>query len=810
MSAPDTVERSWLGDVEVPPISNLDLTIVSLPPKRWRRRSTWCVVFSGLAAAFASGHPTVLLPVDVVLRVVVGLAFVEAASRARRRVVRRSTMIVAGSVLVGAVVSPISAGVVFALVLALAGVAVALVAALQDDRSRWMVAFAGGLTGQSALRIPTALPERLPSAIAGFAFVLLVVSAWPNQSRRSRGRYRRIGYVVGGAAVLATVGGAASVFLARADLENGLSNARRGLVAARAGDTSAATPSFERARVELLAAHDTLGGLIALPARAVPVVAQHLEIVRRLTGTASEVAATATQTLDGAQLQSFRAEGGRIDVQRMRDTDVRVRVAEQALRRARAAIHDAQGPWLYTGILQRGLRFDAELGDAQRTVEDVHRVLDVVPKLLGIDGPRRYLLVVGNPGEARGTGGVFGNFGEVTAENGTLRLVRLVRTEELNKAGIRPDARRISGPPDYVARYAADHIAPIWSNVNLSPHFPSVARVMAELYPQSGGRTVDGVISTDPVALAALLKLTGPVSVESWPEPISSDNAAKLLMFDLYREFGDVPGGRKARVGLLGDVTEAVWKALTSTALPPPATVGAALRDSVAGGHLKMWSTRESERQYLDSIGIGGSAAGTIGEDMFGLIVNNADANKIQWFLKRSTTYDVSFDPATRRATTTATIKLTNTAPTSGLAEDLIGNQIRKPVGSSSMLISAFSAGALQEATIQGEPFNLTQAEEFGREVRSAWIDLAAGETVSLQFSYFVTLSTPDYQITLLRQPQAQDQDTTEVHVHLSDGWIPSKVIGFSSSGGQFDASVAATGPNTLVLEGVHRTPSGG
>ena len=82
----------------------------------------------------------------------------------------------------------------------------------------------------------------------------------------------------------------------------------------------------------------------------------------------------------------------------------------------------------------------------------------------------------------------------------------------------------MSGPAEWLERWGrygfntspggTTSVVP-WSNVTMSPHFPSTAAVMAELYPQSGGAAVDGVFAMDPYVLAALVELTGPIDVPS-------------------------------------------------------------------------------------------------------------------------------------------------------------------------------------------------------------------------------------------------------------------------------------------------------
>ena len=47
------------------------------------------------------------------------------------------------------------------------------------------------------------------------------------------------------------------------------------------------------------------------------------------------------------------------------------------------------------------------------------------PAMLGVDGPRRYMIAFTNSAEARGTAGLMGNWSELTITNGKLAVPRL-------------------------------------------------------------------------------------------------------------------------------------------------------------------------------------------------------------------------------------------------------------------------------------------------------------------------------------------------------------------------------------------------
>ena len=159
---------------------------------------------------------------------------------------------------------------------------------------------------------------------------------------------------------------------------------------------------------------------------------------------------------------------------------------------------------------------DDRLSDLRSKVADAGigrtaaQVASVAAPLLGADGPRRYCVLAQNPSEGRGSGGQPSNFAEIVADEGRLDLVRSGRIEELIEGGTPPPARRVEMSDEFSALYIGDDRAGLdWQNVTQSPDFREVPASAAQLYPQSGGDEVDGVLSLDPFAFAALLEVTG-------------------------------------------------------------------------------------------------------------------------------------------------------------------------------------------------------------------------------------------------------------------------------------------------------------
>src|SRR5205823_10768931 len=161
---------------------------------------------------------------------------------------------------------------------------------------------------------------------------------------------------------------------------------------------------------------------------------------------------------------------------------------------------------------------------------------------------------VQTPDELRGSGGVMGSFGEVTATDGDLELPRLEPTHVLNDAtDSRVQAQKLPAVyRDQFSGFLPDHF---WQNITAPVDFPTTPTAIEASYPvTAGGKPVDGVVAVDPIGLAACLDLTGPVKVKSWPEPIGPDNVKQVLLYDQYVALeGDT------REGFLGDVAHAVF-----------------------------------------------------------------------------------------------------------------------------------------------------------------------------------------------------------------------------------------------------------
>ena len=206
-----------------------------------------------------------------------------------------------------------------------------------------------------------------------------------------------------------------------------------------------------------------------------------------------------------------------------------------------------------------------ELGGARQTARTAELAVERVPDLLGADGERRYLMLLGNPAESRDLGGHIGNWAELTARDGRLDLVRVGSPYEIASPSTSPPLYMTPGAyPQSLVEMRPQYFPQNWG---ATTDFPTVARLAAELYPQARpGAPLAGVIYADPAAFAALLNFTGPEPVPGTDIVLTPDNAEEFLTTGQFETFELESEGNS----VVSDLIDAVVRKFGTTQLPRP------------------------------------------------------------------------------------------------------------------------------------------------------------------------------------------------------------------------------------------------
>jgi hypothetical protein len=613
------------------------------------------------------------------------------------------------------------------------------------------------------------------AVVTGAIFVLILATGLARRGRAARRVVRRALVLTAIVIGVAVVGAAIAMAQAYGDLRDGEAALRSAASALRSGDVTTASEELERSASLLARASSALDRPWARPALAVPLLAQHIDAVADLARGAESLTIQAAASVAQIDVESLRVIDGVIDVAAIEVLETPFAATNESLRRLGAVVDEARSPWLVAPLGRRLSELQVEVEDL---VTETGRALDVVrlaPSMLGSEGPRTYFVAFTTPAEVRGLGGFMGTWAELRADDGRLEVVRTGLTQDLTGA-MGDDPPVLEGPADYLARYgrfgAGLDGAPVaidfWSNYTMSPNFPSITEVVAQLYPRSGGRPIDGAIAVDVDAVARFLQLIGPITVQSPAGAIRVDaaNARDYLLRDQYADITD----DAVRDAVLEQLTTELVNGVFGGSLPGPRILADTVGPALADGRIVVWSLDADDQTLLRELGIAGELPAP-SPDGLAVVSTNAGANKLDAYLQRTITYDAVLDEPTGELRATATITLASDAP-DDLPTDVGGNPFGLPPGTNRQYLSVYSPWQFGLAEVDGQPTGMEVERELGWNVYSTYVDIPAGEEVEVRLGFAGTLpEDADYGLTL-RAPPLAVSDVVRVAVTTTDGEV--------------------------------------
>ena len=723
----------------------------------------WVAAAAGaVAVGIADTAPTGSEPFDLVLRVGFGALVPLAAARA-------GTVATCWLLLVAVATLFIAFDAPYAVVAGVAaGAFWALAAAGSTTPASTAVAAAAGFAPLAYVDWPLATGASAGAAALAATPVLLV-----GLTRTRRPTRGRIVVSLAGIIVLLALGAVAGVLAAlsaRPDIDRAVELATDG-IDQLGDDDESARANLRDAAGAFASAEEDLTAWWARPALIVPGVAQQARAVSTMASAGADLARTAADASDDADLESVRPRNGRVELAALAGLQDPLDRSVRSLRSADSRLDDVASPLLLPPLADRLETLRDEVAEARSSADLAAAAVAVAPDLLGADGPRRYFVSFQNPAEQRGNGGFMGNWAELTADDGVLSLTRSGRIRDLREAQER--GAEVDGEEEIQRVYGL--AARTWGLVNFSPDNPSVSRMIAQLYPQSGGAELDGVLTMTPAALAGFLELTGPVEVEGYPQQLTSENVERIMLHEQYLEFSQETNDQ--RTDFLADAVETVFDRLLSIDLPGPAAIAEELGPTVTSRDLQLWSRHDAEQQLFARIGADGDVSRDQ-VDSVGVVTQNYNGNKIDWFLHRDVSYDAAWDPETGAVTGTLRAAIENRAPASGLPPSVIGwggdlSAGQRPVGDGEnlMAVTLYSTLPIERVRVDGLEVAFDSVDELGHRTARFFLSVPPqGRRVVIADVAGEVIAGNRYVVRALRQPAA-NPDVIDVRLSVPDGW---------------------------------------
>jgi hypothetical protein len=351
---------------------------------------------------------------------------------------------------------------------------------------------------------------------------------------------------------------------------------------------------------------------------------------------------------------------GRVNIERLKLLPEEVSAAKGNIDSAAAKLRGIATGTFATGpldsIRNRALN---ELDPVSQAVDSLNNIAPVLPNALGADGIKRYLIAIGNQAEMRASGGAPLSLIMIEFEDGRISIPIKGQT-----------STQLFPPINAKVNWFGPALNPFFVQnprnnpfvvTNTHPNFLYSAREMVNawsgMWDGSSYPAVDGVVTMDLTAIAAVLDATGPVESEIYGT-VTGDQIGQILLVDAYANFGqdEAQLRQDANQELLDTL---LTRVLSGSDLVPAAQ---AVAETAPGRHFQLWM-KESR---LEQLALDAGAAGVVADpgtgDWSAMYTQNGNQSKVDVFQQRNVLVTANLE-ADGSARVTQQLTLTNATP---------------------------------------------------------------------------------------------------------------------------------------------------
>jgi hypothetical protein len=291
--------------------------------------------------------------------------------------------------------------------------------------------------------------------------------------------------------------------------------------------------------------------------------------------------------------------------------------------------------------LQNGISL---LDQAATLTNDARPLLESAPYMLGMDSPRKYLVIMQNDAELRPTGGFMTAFALVRISKGKLTILDSDDIYALDNKF----SKKITAP-DPILKYLPK--VPYWNlrDMNLSPDLKVSMDTFYPNYKSTKSPEVDGIITLDTKVLVDLLKITGKVGVPNYGnfsadiDPVCNCPQA-FYALELYADvegpvIWDSVSGRiiaapenyGQRKSFIGPM---MYSILTNVMAQPKSRMGDLFKTGInliSEKHVQFYLLEEKAQKAVESFNMAGRVRDFAGDYIFVVDTNFAGAKTNTW-----------------------------------------------------------------------------------------------------------------------------------------------------------------------------------
>jgi hypothetical protein len=340
-----------------------------------------------------------------------------------------------------------------------------------------------------------------------------------------------------------------------------------------------------------------------------------------------------------ASVESFKPVGGRVETTTFTSIVAPAKMAAAHASDAAARVRDID-PTPLLGVVDSAVGRAGDLfAEVASAVDGLSRASQLLPSMLGMDGPRSYLLLVQNNAELRSLGGITGTVILLRADHGAVSLVQTDTATGLSAGITEPQVELPTSLTDIFGTKPARY----FHNLTQIPDFTIDGPLAQTMFQKRTGIRVDGVLSMDPVALSYLLRATGPVRL-STGDTLDAASAAPFLLNGVYLKYPDPVAQDAVFAAAAGEIFQGLLdgRGAASGLIEGLTQAGRERR-------IFMWSANATEQAVIAGTTIAGSltSADSNGAAL-GVFLNDATGSKMSYYVRPDVSLAWDSCPASR------------------------------------------------------------------------------------------------------------------------------------------------------------------
>lgn len=504
-------------------------------------------------------------------------------------------------------------------------------------------------------------------------------------------------------------------------------------------DADTMNAAIKQAQSHASAAKEITGGALWRVASYVPVLGDDVTTVRGMVdvvdgmvGDTLPSLASTVQTLMNSGLSG--GGEGQLNLQPIVDAQEGFAQANELVQQQADTINALPQP--HVGVVRSAYEQGKEqINKVADMLDQVSGMVQAMPKLLGQDGPRTYLLVAQTTSEQRSGGGLVGSLGTMRVDNGNISVGDFHSNKEFVPLGESATAEEhdvFSGPLSF-----SFDVRDLFA----VPDFSRTAEMLNTVWQRSEyACDIDGVIAIDPLFIQEMVRINGDITLDNG-QVLTGDNTAEFMLNGIYKAFDP-----DTQDMYFEYVASAVMDgAFSNMTMDKMMQIAQAMGTLAEGRHFYAYTFHEDEAEYFQGAGFAKNAPDRETDPEVGIYMNEQNASKLGWYLQRSSTVTRTACNEDGSQVYHVTFSITNTLTSdemAGATTYILGgaqpgvNGIVAPSGTSAqrMLFYAPAGGSITNLTASGDVRDQENKTMDGKNLITNVAYIAPGETVTFDF----------------------------------------------------------------------------